>query len=954
MRTQNESSPENILLLRSRFANQKRYWSKKLSGEFPVTTFLFDFDYHNHLSFTPSDSTEITREKRKIKISFPDRLGRQMITLSKNSDLSLYILLLTALKVLISRYTLNEDIIVVSPINQSAVTEETINRLVFIRDQVDSTLTFREMVLRVRQSVLEAYENQDYPFDKLLEFLFPSPAPAEQDQNKTMIPHISDIHCSLANLHVPLHEDGDCKDIETRLSFHFEREADQVNGYVLYDTLTCKESEVLRVTNHLLNLLANALEDVNAKIPGISLLTEQEKQHLLVDLNSNRADFTRDKTIYHFIAEQAEKSPGVVAIAFADAEITYRELDSDANHLAGYLRGKGVGEDQPVGILLERSPWMVKSILAVWKAGGAYIPIDANFPRQRILEILKDSGTHVLITESKYVPPHIQASFNGVIVKTEEQTAAAAASASAVPVVSELRDMNSLSYIIYTSGSTGQPKGVMVHHLGMMNHIAAKIHDLQITKKSIIAQNSSHTFDISVWQFFAALTRGGKTVIYPNETVLEPDRFIPQVINRQVTILELVPSYLAVMLEIVTVNLMNFPSLDYLVVTGEEIKPDLVNRWFEKYPGIKLVNAYGPTEASDDITHLVMNQPPGRPRIPIGKPVQNFNIYILDHHMNLCPPGVKGEICVSGIGVGRGYLNKPEQTAKSFCLRQPGGSRFEGTRGLAPLLLERTLEGTSKDHMQSCNHASMRLSSHYSPQYPITPLPHYPIYRTGDLGRWLSDGTIDFFGRKDYQVKIRGFRIELGEIETQLSTHPAVKESAVVVNEKNDRYICAFLVPGRELETAELRDYLAQRLPYYMVPDYFIQLQRMPLTPNGKIDRKALLQMDITLTGQQEYTAPRTQVEETLAELWANLLGLEKETIGIHYNFFELGGQSLKATIMAQRIYKIFNINIPVGEIFKTPTIGGIASLISVTDWLKTQNINHSDVNQQESEEIVI
>ncbi len=909
MRTQNESSPENILLLRSRFANQKRYWSKKLSGEFQVTTFLFDFDYHNYLSFTPSDSTEITREKRKIKISFPDRLGRQMITMSKNSDLSLYILLLTALKVLISRYTLNEDIIVVSPINQSAVTEETINRLVFIRDQVDSTMTFREMVLRVRQSVLEAYENQDYPFDKLLEFLFPTPVPAEQDQNKAMTPHISEIHCSLANLHVPLHEDGDGKDIEPRLSFHFVREADQVNGYVLYDTLTCKESEAHQVANHLLNLLANALEDVNAKIPGISLLTDQEKQHLLVDLNSNRADFTRDKTIYHFIAEHAEKSPGVVAIAFADEEITYRELDRDANQLAGYLRSKGVGEDQPVGILLERSPWMVKSILAVWKAGGAYIPIDANFPRQRILEILKDSGTHVLITGSKYVPPHLQASFNGVIVKTDEQTAAAAASV--VPAVSGLRDMNSLSYIIYTSGSTGQPKGVMVHHLGMMNHIAAKIHDLQITKESIIAQNSSHTFDISVWQFFAAITRGGKTTIYPNETVLEPDRFIPQVINHRVTILELVPSYLAVMLELVTVNLMNFPSLDYLVVTGEEIKPDLVNQWFEKYPGIKLVNAYGPTEASDDITHLVMNQPPGRPRIPIGKPVQNFNIYILDNHMNLCPPGVKGEICVSGIGVGRGYLNKPEQTAKSFW---KSGNLFS-KRFLAA-------GGT--------------------------------IYKTGDLGRWLSDGTIDFFGRKDYQVKIRGFRIELGEIETQLSTHPAVKESAVVVNEKNDRYICAFLVPGRELETAELRDYLAQRLPYYMVPDYFIQLQQMPLTSNGKIDRKALLQMDITLTGQQQYTAPRTQVEETLAELWANLLGLEKETIGIHYNFFELGGQSLKATIMAQRIYKIFNINIPVGEIFRTPTIEEIASLISVTGWLKTQNNNPIDVNPQESEEIVI
>ncbi len=849
----------DIFLFSSRFLKQRDYWTKKLSGEFDITDILFEYD-KNHPHGTG---------KGKIDILFPTELGSQVIKSCKGSDLSIYILLLAALKTLIFRYTFNEDIIILSPINNLRVTEETLNTLLFIRDQLGSTLTFKEVVLGVRQSVLEAHENQDYPYDKLMEFLFPSPV--EQDKKKKMP---SNILCSLENLH----DSANIEIIDVRFSFHFKRENDRLSGFVLYHSNTSSESETVQFSNHFVQLLASALRDVNAEISAIPFLTEEEKKHLLEDFNDNRADFPRDKTIYHFVEETAEKSPDTVAIGFMAEKITYRQLNREANRLAGVLCSYGVGEDRTVGILLERSPQMVKSILAIWKAGGAYIPLDVDYPEQRIQEILNDSQTRLLITMSEYEKTAFRTSWEGIILNPDEKIEGLARGDSKERLVLKI-NMNSLSYVIYTSGSTGKPKGAMVEHVGMMNHIAAKIHDLQLTGESIVAQNASHTFDISVWQFFAAFTLGGKILIYPDEVVLEPDRLISHVMEDCVTVLEVVPSYLSMMLEYLDSNSRHLDSLDYLLVTGETVKAPLVNQWFGKYPGIKMVNAYGPTEASDDITHFVMEKPPEGDRIPIGQPVQNFNIYIVDKYMNLCPIGVIGEIWVSGVGVGRGYLNDEDKTQKTF-IRDP----FIGV-------------GETR------------------------------LYKTGDLGRWLTDGTIEFFGRKDHQVKMRGFRIELEEIENQLLRMETVKEAVVVARgEDNNRYLCAYIVPHTlsELTASDVRDYLSASLPYYMIPSYFLFLAKPPLTPNGKIDRKALPDPEITEGDAPEYIAPRNEVEEKLAEIWADVLELQG-SIGIDDNFFELGGHSLRATLMAAKIYKELNVKLSLAKIFKNPTIRGLS-----------------------------
>jgi amino acid adenylation domain-containing protein len=457
------------------------------------------------------------------------------------------------------------------------------------------------------------------------------------------------------------------------------------------------------------------------------------------------------------------------------------------------------------------------------------------------------------------------------------------------------------AYIIFTSGSTGKPKGAIVEHGGMMNHIHAKIDDLRLTAASIVAQNASHTFDISVWQFFAALVSGGKTVIYSNQLMLEPGAFISRIDDDKITILEVVPSYLSVMLDTLAITPGKFRQLDYLLVTGEVVKPNLVKGWFEKFPGIKMVNAYGPTEASDDITHFIMDKPIGMERVPIGKPIRNLTIYLLDEYMNLCPPGITGEICVSGIGVGRGYLNNPELTAEKF------------------------INPKSQIPNKAGYYRSYR--SYKS----------YILYKTGDLGRWLPDGSIEFLGRKDYQVKIRGFRIEVEEIEKQILNHGSFKEAVVIDKEDKQasKYLCAYLTGGENSQLPGLKSYLEKQLPGYMVPAYFVELMEMPLTPNGKIDRKALPDpTGISLPEASQYVPPVSDLEKKLVEIWEKVLG--RKNIGINANFFMTGGDSIKAIqIMARMSGAGYKLDIR--DLFQYPVISQLAPYIKKMEGITEQ-----------------
>jgi len=650
---------------------------------------------------------------------------------------------------------------------------------------------------------------------------------------------------------------------------------DRLEIFLDYNANAYEEKIIENVAAHVIHVTDQILHDETKTVESLELLTAKEKEEICFKFNNTSVDYILDKAFPRLFAEQATAFPGRTAVVFKDTHLTYGELNRRADRLLQKLLALGIQRDEPVGILMDRSHLMAESILSVWKAGGAYIPLDIQYPWQRISGILNDSQAKVLISMERYLSSQLASDYQGQIID-----ALVFENPTEYPDSGQDVDMNSLAYVIYTSGSTGKPKGVMVEHAGMMNHLQAKIDALCLTGQSIVAQNASHTFDISVWQFFSSLLKGGKTMIYPKTLILDFKEFVTRIVRDDITILEVVPSYLSLLFDYLG-NEQTLPlSLHYLLVTGEEVKPHLVRQWFAKYPGIKMVNAYGPTEASDDITHYIMERAPNRECIPIGKPLQNLKIYIVDYNMHLCPVGVKGEICVAGVGVGRGYLGDEKKTKQSF----------------------------SED--------------------PFSEMKGVRLYKTGDLGRWLPDGLIEFFGRKDYQVKIRGFRIELGEVENRLLNFRGVKEAVVINREERsgNKYLCAYIIGDRRDIIPDLKAYLQNELPGYMIPSYFVLLEKMPLTTNGKIDRKALPEPG-KKTSEKKHIAHRNKVEEILGEIWSHVLDIH-DPISIDDNFFELGGHSLRATVMISKINKALDVEMPLARVFKSPTIGGLAQFI--------------------------
>jgi amino acid adenylation domain-containing protein len=780
---------ETLILSDSRFIKQKEYWTEKLSGDIPRTQLMMDYGYKDRQK--PQKDVEI------IDVDIPGHLYPQLMKLSKESHLSLYMILLAALKLMIYRYSGNKDVAVISPVFIPGISRNTMNDRVFVRNAIHHDMRFIDWLLTLRQSVLEAYENQDYPYEELIKIL------ADKEGETQTGTWLSNVVCLLKNIHY----DGVIEDMQDRLIFSFHREENQIKGNILYHPGAYEKSYLEKIPGHFIKILENCTRDVKIKISEICFLSDRERKQLLLEFNDNQVDVSSKQSLHRLIARNAGANPHRVSAVFKNHHLTYGQLNEKARHLAALLRNSGIQKDETAAILLDRSLLMLESILAVWQAGGAYIPIDLQYPAQRVMGILNDSRARVLLTGDEPVESHISGEYHGQVIKLNSKSGE-------IPVnefcpgnknFDPTGNIDGLAYVIYTSGSTGRPKGAMVEHRGMMNHIQAKISDLQLDETGIVVQNANHTFDISVWQFFAPLAVGGKTVIYPNELILEPRRFIWQVKQDGATILEVVPSYLSVVLDALEIKEPLPLPLNYLLVTGEEVKPAQLESWFERYPHIPVVNAYGPTEAADDITHHMMEAAPLARRVPIGKPIRNLNIYIVDDTIQLCPVGIKGEICVSGVGVGRGYLNNPELTNDKF-LKVPGKIH---------------------PHTSHMSHMSY-------------------IYKTGDIGRWLPDGTIEFFGRKDYQVKIRGFRIELGEIESRLLKDPAVKDVVVIDRQdtRGNKTLCAYVVlqPQEFGGTGpdQLKNRLARELPGFMIPVHFVELARIPLTANGKVDRGAL------------------------------------------------------------------------------------------------------------------
>lgn len=650
------------------------------------------------------------------------------------------------------------------------------------------------------------------------------------------------------------------------------------DGLVLrlrYRTEVIDADYAARIAGYHLTALALIVADPDAEHERQSLLSAEEL-HFQIEGLAGRHRELPDRRVHRLFEQQVKAHPDIVAAVYGDQQWTYQELNAHANQLGRALLTRGLRREGVVAVVTERNLDWMAAVLAVFKAGGVYLPIEPHFPADRIANMLSRAGCKLILTESGSTTTLDQAlaSLSGV-QKLFVDTAYKEGHTSSNLDVDVAQ--NQLAYIYFTSGSTGEPKGAMCEHAGMLNHIYAKIEDLEIGKGQVVAQIAPQCFDISLWQLISVLLVGGRTLLVKQEVILDVQRFVDEIVAGRVNVLQVVPSYLEVVLSYLEQHSRELPDLRCVSVTGEALKKELTQRWFAAEPAIKLVNAYGLTETSDDTNHEIMHRVPDRERVPLGRPINNVHIYVVDEYLSPVPLGAPGVIAFSGVCVGRGYINDPVRTRQTF--------------------------------MADPHRAGQRL------------------YLGGDYGRWLPEGKLEFLGRRDNQVKISGFRIEIGEIENTLLRVPGVRDGAVVVVERADRSkrLVAFYCGPQPLEVSILRDWLGESLPAYMVPPVFHWRESLPLTANSKIDRKMLTalagELDVV---EGDYHAPQTPTEHRLAAAWAKVLGIPQEEIGRGNHFFDRGGTSLSAVRLAIILDRVVSLK----DVTDHPTLADLARLV--------------------------
>ncbi|MFW3169188.1 non-ribosomal peptide synthetase [Geodermatophilus sp. CPCC 206100] len=717
--------------------------------------------------------------------------------------------------------------------------------------------TWRALVDRTHRAVSELRTHADAPIEDLRRELgVPGPV------SETVLDPTGTGDMGDAVLHVAAGECGSRVDLRVR-----------------YRTDALDARAAARIAGYHRRALELMVADPDADSSRQSLLSAQELRFQLVDLAGPHRDLP-DRRFHELVEDRAAATPDAVAVVLGDRRCTYRELNARANRLARALLARGLEREDVVAVVTERDLDWMAAVLAVAKAGGAYLPIEPHFPADRIATTLTRAGCRLVLTEegSTAALDAALATLPGVR-SVRVDAACAEGSDDSDPGIPVAADQ--LAYVYFTSGSTGQPKGAMCEHAGLLNHLFAKIDDLGIGEGQVVAQTAPQCFDISLWQLVSALLVGGRTLIVPQDVVLDVGRFVDTLVEGRVSVLQVVPSYLEVVLAHLEEHPRPLPDLRCVSVTGEAVKGELARRWFATVPGIALVNAYGLTETSDDTNHEVMHRAPAGDRVPLGRPVGNVQVRVVDEQLSLVPLGAPGEIVFAGVCVGRGYVNDPERTAQAF---------------------------------------------------PPDPLrPGQRIYRSGDHGRWRPDGKLEFLGRRDNQVKIAGFRIEIGEIENALLRAPGVRDGAVVVTGTGQtRRLVAFCTGPQPLEAADVREHLARSLPAYMVPAAVHWRASLPLTANGKTDRRALTALAAELAAVEASAAagsaaPRGPAEQRLAAAWAQVLGVPVDQIGRQDSFFDLGGTSLSAVKLAVTLDR----SVSHTDVVRLPVLADLAALLS-------------------------
>ncbi|HEY6802572.1 MAG TPA: amino acid adenylation domain-containing protein, partial [Pyrinomonadaceae bacterium] len=848
--------------------NELAHWQRQLSGAPPVLDLPAD---------RPRPSVQ-TYQGEHLTIRLPQALTEQIKTLGQAETVTSFMLLLTAFQIFLSRYTGLEDICVGTPIaGRNRVETEGliglfVNTLV-IRTELSSEQTFREVLANVRDRAFEAFAHQDVPFEKLVEVLQP-----ERHLGRTPLFQVM-FSLQNATAEAPrMHElqldfwkhDTSMSQFDLMLTIV---EADRLQFTIEYSTDLFEESTIVRMFGHFQNLLEGIVQAPDKQVGRLPLLNKAEREQALARWNDTAADYPRDACIHTLFEQQVARTAEAVAVIDGGEQLTYRELNERANRLAHHLQNCGVGPDVLVGICLERSIDMIVALLGILKAGGAYVPLDPSYPLPRLSAMIEDSRVPILIASEQtldILPAHW-----GQTICIDTDWTMIAGESPENPTTDTVA--GNLAYVIYTSGSTGRPKGVAIPQRAV-NRLVINSNYVQLGPDDVVAQVSNSSFDAATFEIWGALLNGARLVILERDATLTPRELAEQIRQNRISTMFLTT---ALFNQIAREAPEAFEQMRNLLFGGEQADPKSVAAVLEHGGPERLLHVYGPTETTTfaswcEIKHLA----PEAQTVPIGKPISNTQLYVLDKYFEPVPPGVSGELYIGGDGLARGYLNTPQLTVEKFVPNpfSTSGGEF--------------------------------------------------LYRTGDVARQLVNGDIEFVGRIDNQVKMRGFRIELGEIEAVLGQLPDVSQCVVLIHTsaQGDKRLVAYVVPGKNGEppVSELRRYLEERLPEYMVPFWYVFLEQLPLTLNGKVARHELPEPDTSQgMDHQEYLAPRSATEEILTGIWAEILSVGR--VSVTDDFFELGGHSLLATQLISRVREAFGIELPLRQLFEFPTVAGLA-----------------------------
>jgi amino acid adenylation domain-containing protein len=867
---------------------QSAYWERQLAG---APAFLP----------LPTDRPRPPSQTFRGASAFcelPSTLLAGLKAVAQGERATLFMTLLAAFQVLLARYTGQEDIVVGSPI--AGRTEVETERLIgffvntlVLRTDLSGDPTFRELLQRVREVALGAYAHQDLPFEKLVEELKPERDLSQNPlfQVSFALENASASPFELAGLEVtPL-------PIESRTT-HFDLEVyvwQKPGGLTctfVYATDLFDSGTIVRMMGHYQTLLEAIVTDANRRVSELAILTEAERRQVVEEWNQTGTEYPRETTVHDLFEEQAERTPEAEAVVFERERLTYSQLNERANRLAGYLSKRGVGPEVLVGLCVERSLEMVVGLLGILKAGGAYVPLDPAYPKERLAFMLEDTGTQVVLTQKSLRESLPEGQFERVRLDADWPEIARESAENP----KSLARADNLAYVIYTSGSTGEPKGVRIAHRSLVNHGLGIRDHFELAPGDRVLQFSSFGFDVAAEEIFPTLASGAALVLR-SDVGLDSFRDFGEFLRtRCVTVANLPSSYWHEWVSYLSSSGGALPPTLRLIVVGSEaVSPQRLSDWRRLAGGrVRWLNAYGLSETT--ITSTLYELPvetdgPGREElevdsVPIGRPIANTRVFILDHWCQPVPIGVPGELYIGGDGLARDYYRRPKLTAQRF-LPNPFGGEGDGR-----------------------------------------------LYRTGDRARFQADGTIDFLGRFDDQVKIGGFRIEPDEVQAVLAAHPGVRESVVGAREDSagERRLVAYVIPARDvlLSSHALRGWLKKQLPDYMVPSVFVMMKSFPLMPNGKVDRQALPAP--ALRARAGFVAPRNDLERQLAAIWEQTLSVKP--IGIRDNFFDLGGHSLLAAKLVARIERAVGRSLPLAVLFDAPTIGRLGDLLREERWV--------------------